>query len=99
MLEVDGIGEVVLTSLLEAAYRAIVPEAHGPDGVPPDVLIEAALSAQAHAERLVRAAVIASHERGLSWTQIGRNWAACVACSRWSSSGRGAGNSGRCSGR
>ncbi|MFI5614969.1 hypothetical protein [Amycolatopsis sp. NPDC051903] len=59
-------------STLEAAYRAIVPEAHRPDGVPPTVLIEAASWARARAEDLLRAAVIASHERGLSWTQIGR---------------------------
>lgn len=59
-------------STLEAAYRAIVPEAHRPDGVPPTAPIEAALSARAHAEDLLRAAVIASHERGLSWPQIGR---------------------------
>ncbi len=59
-------------STLEAAYRAIVPEAHRPDGVPPTVLIEAALWARARAEDLLRAAVIASHERGLSWTQIGK---------------------------
>lgn len=45
---------------------------HRPDGVPPTALIEAALSARAHAEDLLRAAVIASHERGLSWPQIGR---------------------------
>jgi hypothetical protein len=59
-------------STLEAAFRAIVPEAHRPDGVPPTVLIEAALWVQARAEDLVRAAVIASHEQGLSWSQIGR---------------------------
>ncbi|SEO83774.1 hypothetical protein [Amycolatopsis saalfeldensis] len=59
-------------STLEAAFRSIVPEAHRPDGVPSTVLIEAASWARARAEDLLRAAVIASHERGLSWTQIGR---------------------------
>jgi capsid protein len=62
----------VAWSTLEAAFRAIVPEAHRPDGVPPTVLLEAALWARARAQDLVRAAVIASHERGLSWTQIGK---------------------------
>lgn len=58
-------------STLEAAYRAVVPEAHR-DGAGPGVLIEAARLVLGHANALVRAAVVASHEQGMTWTQIGQ---------------------------
>ncbi|KAA2244135.1 hypothetical protein F0L68_41345 [Solihabitans fulvus] len=60
-------------SALESAFRAIVPEAHRTDGAEPALLIEAASWVQARAEGLLCAAVIASHERGLSWSQIGQS--------------------------
>lgn len=59
-------------STLEAAYRALVPEVNRPDGEHPTVLLEAASWVLGYAENLLRDAVIASHERGMSWTQIGR---------------------------
>lgn len=58
-------------STLEAAYRAVVPEAHH-DGADPRVLIESARWVAGLAETLLSAAVVASHEQGQSWTQIGR---------------------------
>lgn len=57
-------------SLLEHAYRATLPEAHR-DGFPTGALIDAALSVQHRAEWLLRTAVVASHEQGMTWQQIG----------------------------
>ncbi len=60
---------------LEAALRAVVPEAHrAADPISPTSpaeLIQAARRVQSCAETLLRAAVVASHEQGLTWTQIG----------------------------
>lgn len=57
-------------STLEAAYRAVVPEAHQDHH--PRALIEAARRVAGLAETLLSAAVVASHEQGQSWTEIGR---------------------------
>jgi hypothetical protein len=57
---------------LDAVNAALVPEGRLPNGTLPTALIRAALDVQHLAEKLVQAAVVASHERGLSWTQIGQ---------------------------
>jgi hypothetical protein len=54
-------------SLMEDAFRAVVPEAHDPTGA----LITAALGLQERAQWLLRQAVVASHEQGMTWQQIG----------------------------
>ena len=56
-------------SVMTAAYEALVPELRRE--APPAVLIDAARSVDRLADQLLRAAVIAGHEQGLTWTQIG----------------------------
>jgi hypothetical protein len=54
---------------MAAAYAALVPELRRDPR--PTALIEAAVEAHGAAVDLLRAAVVASHEQGLSWSQIG----------------------------
>lgn len=54
---------------MAAAYEALVPELRRDPR--PTVLIEAAVQAHSAAAHLLRAAVVASHEQGMSWSQIG----------------------------
>ncbi|MEY8037988.1 hypothetical protein [Saccharopolyspora cebuensis] len=56
--------------MLEAAYRATVPEAHR-DGLSRRSPDRGAQSALQHAQALLRAPVVASHEQGITWQQIG----------------------------
>jgi hypothetical protein len=55
--------------VLSEAYRALVPELSRETR--PTVLIDAAVRVHRAAGHLLRAAVVAGHEQGLSWTQIG----------------------------